>query len=82
MCQEAWVWMCSASQHRLSHEKDTVAEEGKDNEEDGKDHASIRDSAPGLNAIVHDHVPVLTSEDLRMDTIIRLNSYAISAIFN
>ena len=69
-CQGVWVGL---RRGESAQEKDTVAEQCKDNEEDGKNHSSVCDSAPGLDAIVHDHVPVLTSQDLHTDTIICLD---------
>lgn len=44
--------------------QDTVAKECEDNEEDGKDHSFVIHSSLGLNAIIHHHIPVFSSEDL------------------
>lgn len=44
--------------------QDTVAKECEDNEEDGKDHPFVIHSSLGLNAIIHHHIPVFSSEDL------------------
>src|SRR4029434_2292766 len=48
-------------------QKDTVAEEGKHDEEDGEDHARVYTTL-GLNAVVHHHVPVLSCQDLSIHT--------------
>lgn len=56
--------------------KDTVAEEGEDNEENGKDHALVVDAPLRLDTVVHDHVPVLSRQDLHIThKKTRLSSY-------
>lgn len=47
--------------------QDTVAEEREDNEEDGEDHSFVIHSSLGLNAVIHDNIPVFSCQDLQRE---------------
>ena len=59
--------------------KDTVTTDKEYYKIETDDDPQIADTAVSMDAVVHDHVPVLTSQNLKTQTIILLQSFQLLA---
>ena len=59
--------------------KDTVTTDKEYYKIETDDDSQIADTAVSMDAVVHDHVPVLTSQNLKTQTIILLQSFQLLA---